>query len=509
MGTTITKGENAGGRAEKVEQALAMLAEGVERITGGEEFRRYLALAARFHRYSARNCLLILAQRPDASRVAGYRRWQEMGRQVRRGEEGIRILAPISRAVEDEATGEKARALVGFKTASVFDVAQTDGEALPEAPRPEDLHPDDPAGVASRVYEGLSRFCQAEGVALVLEDGEPGEYGRYERRERRVVLNRALPEVERAATLAHELAHHLLHQEDDAGRPDKATRETEAEGVSFAVFAYFGFDTSRFTFAYVARYAREPEVLTAALERIQKATHRLIEAVEGEEGRWASTSLSPPATVAPGRSPTTRSSCRASWWRGSGSRCAPCAWSAPTRSASRTDWSRSGRYPARTSRPARARTSIPAEGGGPMAETREQIRGRRRELIRSAGEPDNRIDACAVAISVDDLSGEVLRWRIVRLEMRGRSSRGPLSCGVEEVETGWRWWVDPAPADEEAREALGGLKGGVVPTHWQALEELPELVANPDRWEPGAWMYAVGGGRGEGTKPPRRAVEEV
>ena len=145
------------------------------------------------------------------------------------------------------------------------------------------MDPDDPAGVASRVYEGLSRFCQSEGVALVLEDGEPGEYGRYERRERRVVLNRALPEVERAATLAHELAHHLLHQEDDAGRPDKATRETEAEGVSFAVFSYFGFDTSRFTFAYVARYAREPEILTAALERIQRATRRLIGAVEGPE----------------------------------------------------------------------------------------------------------------------------------------------------------------------------------------------------------------------------------
>lgn len=270
-------------RTEKVERALATLKEGVERITSGEEFRRYLAFSARFHRYSARNCLLILCQRPDASRVAGYRRWQEMGRQVRRGEEAIRILAPVSRTVEDEATGEKARALVGFRVASVFDVSQTDGEPMPEAPRPEDLDPDDPAGVASRVYGGLRGLCEAEGVPVDLRDLAPAYYGSYHHKERRIVLNRALPEVERATTLAHELAHHMLHRQDDAGATStKATRETEAEGVAFAVFSYFGFDTSRFSFAYVSRYAGEPEVLTAALDRIQKAAHRMIEAVEGE-----------------------------------------------------------------------------------------------------------------------------------------------------------------------------------------------------------------------------------
>ena len=266
-------------RTQKVNRVLSILEEGVERITSGEEFARYLRLSARFHGYSARNCLLILAQRPGASRVAGYRRWQEMGRQVGRGEEGIRILAPVSRTVEDEGTGEKVRALVGFKVASVFDVSQTDGEPLPEAPRPKDLDPDDPTGIASMVYEGLSRFCEAEGVAVELEDRRPGEYGSYEREGRRVVLNRALSEVDRSTTLAHELAHHLLHREDD-GATTKAIRETEAEGVSFAVFSYFGFDTSRFTFAYVARYAKEPEVLKAALDRIQNATHELIGAVE-------------------------------------------------------------------------------------------------------------------------------------------------------------------------------------------------------------------------------------
>ncbi len=129
------------------------------------------------------------------------------------------------------------------------------------------------------VYEGLSRFCEARGIAVELRDLPPGHYGSYDPKGRRVTLNRALSEVERATTLTHEFAHHLLHREYD-DRTTRATRETEAEGVSFAVLGYFGCDTSRFTFAYVARHAREPEILKAALSRIQTATHELIEAVE-------------------------------------------------------------------------------------------------------------------------------------------------------------------------------------------------------------------------------------
>ncbi len=263
----------------RVEEALERLESGVSRILDGEEFKRYLSMAAKFHRYSANNCLLILMQRSDATRVAGYRAWQQLGRQVRKGEKGIKILAPISRTVaEDEETGEKVRALVGFKTTTVFDISQTDGEPLPEAPRPEELDREEGAQIAQKVYEGLSRFCEAEGVAVCFEESRRGDYGSYQREERRITLNAALPATEKATTLAHELAHHLLHVQEDGTA--KAAKEIEAEGAAFVVCAAFGLDTSRFTFAYVANYAGEPETLKAALERIQGAARRLIEAVE-------------------------------------------------------------------------------------------------------------------------------------------------------------------------------------------------------------------------------------
>jgi hypothetical protein len=135
--------ERGKGRHHKVREAVEMLDAGVERILDGEEFKSYLAFAVRFHRYSANNSLLILVQRPTATRVAGYKRWQELGRQVRRGEEGMRILAPIFRTVEDEMSGEKARILCSFKVVKVFDISQTDpvsgAPPIPEKPRPEAL----------------------------------------------------------------------------------------------------------------------------------------------------------------------------------------------------------------------------------------------------------------------------------------------------------------------------------------------------------------------------------
>ena len=123
----------------KTDELLQRLTEGVEKLTSSEEWVRYLDVQRRFHRYSFGNCLLIALQRPDATRVAGFHRWLELRRHVRRGEKGIAILAPIVHRlkVEDEATGEERTiqsAPRAFRVVHVFDVSQTDGDDLPEIP---------------------------------------------------------------------------------------------------------------------------------------------------------------------------------------------------------------------------------------------------------------------------------------------------------------------------------------------------------------------------------------
>lgn len=285
----IGRGEK---RDRKVREAMDLLEAGVEQVLDGEAFKRYLAFAARFHNYSANNFLLILVQRPDATRVAGYRKWRDLGRQVRRGEEGLKILAPILRTVEDEETGEKARILCSYKVVKVFDVSQTDpvpgAETLPQKPRPRTLRGDSKA--ARSLGQSLLALCESEGVPVSEDDPEldnlsPGANGVYLLREKRILLRCTLSADGRAKTLAHELAHHLLHRDAVASEADRPTFEAEAEGTAYAVLSYFGVDASGYSFAYVAHWAEQKGLVKAVLSKVQKAAHEIIEAVEAGRPR--------------------------------------------------------------------------------------------------------------------------------------------------------------------------------------------------------------------------------
>jgi hypothetical protein len=125
-------------RSAKLDAAHRQLVDAVASVASSEGWLHYLAAMHRFHDYSATNVMMILFQRPDAQRVAGYRTWPALGRQVVKGAQGIAIWAPCARRVEreDETTGESvtARALSGFRLVHVFDVADTEGEPLPENP---------------------------------------------------------------------------------------------------------------------------------------------------------------------------------------------------------------------------------------------------------------------------------------------------------------------------------------------------------------------------------------
>lgn len=287
--TTIGRGEK---RDRKVREAMDLLEAGVEQVLDGEAFKRYLAFAALFHNYSANNSLLILVQRPDATRVAGYRKWRGLGRQVRRGEEGLKILAPILRTVEDEETGEKARILCSYKVVKVFDVSQTDpipgAKPLPEKPRPKALRGDSDA--ARGLGRSLLAFSRSEGVPVSEDDADldkysPGANGVYLLREKRILLRSTLSADGRTKTLAHELAHHLPHRDAVGEEADRTTFEAEAEGTAYAVLCYFGVDASEYSFTYVAHWAESKEVVKTALSNIHKTVRVIVAAVERRDAR--------------------------------------------------------------------------------------------------------------------------------------------------------------------------------------------------------------------------------
>jgi hypothetical protein len=263
---------------DKIRQLHETLLTQVQALVNGDDWREFLAVASRFHRYSANNIFLILAQRADATQVAGYRRWKSLGRQVRRGERGIAILAPCvyrSRPLDDAETdgqSELARVLRGFRAVHVWDVSQTDGEPLPDV-RPELLNGDGPTGLwaALATQVGAAGFelhrasCgQANGVT---------DYGA-----RTVTVRPDVDEAQAAKTLAHELAHVLLHDGVQAAAR-RELAEVEAESVAYLVCHSAGLASNDYSLPYVARWSGgDPAQVRLTAERVITTARRVLEA---------------------------------------------------------------------------------------------------------------------------------------------------------------------------------------------------------------------------------------
>jgi N-terminal domain of anti-restriction factor ArdC len=166
----------------QTDRARRLLEESVADLASSEGWTRYLESRSRFHSYSFGNVMLIAFQRPGATRVAGYRKWQELGRQVRKGERGISILAPMVRKVDRDDGTEPDRVVSGFRTVSVFDVSQTDGEPIPEHPC-RVLTGDGPEGLEA----ALLAHAAAEGLTVATETIRGGANGFIDRAGRRIV----------------------------------------------------------------------------------------------------------------------------------------------------------------------------------------------------------------------------------------------------------------------------------------------------------------------------------
>src|SRR5215207_6586599 len=199
MGTkpqrTFSEADKAAWRAAK-QQRLADLGEQLKRqvaaVQDSDAFKRYLMAQAVFHRYSARNVFLILYQMPDATRVAGYTSWQKLGRQVRRGETGITIFAPapFKQTATDAATGEVTEELIPrFKTATVFDIAQTVGDSLPTITLGEIV-----GSAPTGAYAILVDFAASIGYTLVSHPENDDAEGRCNYEQHTISVQSGAPE---------------------------------------------------------------------------------------------------------------------------------------------------------------------------------------------------------------------------------------------------------------------------------------------------------------------------
>jgi len=269
-------------RERKLDDVLRRLKSGVDSIQESDNFREFLLTMSKFHDYSIGNLILIMLQKPEATRVAGYTTWKELGRYVRKGEKGIAILAPCMPPkktkiveLEDEEDDESLVEItpIYFKVVHVFDISQTEGQELPEVEVP---------ALTGEADEGLFNsvlsLARSQGIEVSFESRphqDPAIKGMYSGK---TIWVR--PEESRAQqlkTLLHEMAHYFS---EGVFRMPRRNAETIAESVAFTVGAHFGFDSGVRSFPYVALWAQDKKVLEQNLADIRKVSTKIIDALE-------------------------------------------------------------------------------------------------------------------------------------------------------------------------------------------------------------------------------------
>ncbi|AWB88129.1 ArdC-like ssDNA-binding domain-containing protein [Mycetocola zhujimingii] len=274
---------------EKKAQAEALhnsISEQVEQLRNSDRWTAFLDFAQAFHAYSLNNVLLILAQKPDASHVAGFRKWQALGRQVRKGEAGIRIFGYSTKKIteEDENGDEVEKSVARFPVLSVFDIGQTDlidGAEDPSAIAVQLTGADD-----FGVIDTLSTYLTAEGWTVERRPLPGRKNGYANPEEMAIVIDANLSPEHTAKTLIHEAAHVLLGHTDDMAEyaEHRGLMETEAESVAYVVAGLVGFDTSAYSVGYIAGWAEgNTELIKSTAARVLRTAHQLAGILDPED----------------------------------------------------------------------------------------------------------------------------------------------------------------------------------------------------------------------------------
>lgn len=285
-------------RKAELDEISEKLEKGIKAVFEGENYKKYLEFCSRFPKYSINNQILIMLQRPDATMCQSFTAWKNINRSVKKGEKGIRILAPAPFTIEKEkekhdedgnwilnSNGEPEKETVkivinAFKPVSTFDISQTEGDPVPE------LGIDELKGDV-KDYDSLLRIIKdIVPVPVEFEDIKGGAKGYFNTEENRIAIKSGMSEVQTIKTLLHEASHQALHSKEAEKKDDKpkstAQKEVEAESVAYIVCKYLGIETSDYSFVYLATWSKDQEVpeLRASLDTIRKTSSDMIEKIK-------------------------------------------------------------------------------------------------------------------------------------------------------------------------------------------------------------------------------------
>lgn len=262
---------------EKVKKVYAKLVDGVQNFRNTNDYVKFLKFAKNFHNYSFANIVLIFSQCENATRVAGYKTWEKLGRKVKPGSKGIEILYPMPckqkiriRDKETDEEKEEEREFLRFRPTYVFDISQTEGEPVPELKNVLNTNN------KKDLFDKLVKFCT---IPIQYLDLSGSCQGYYNPQDQFIALRKDLSYDDKASVLLHELTHFLYDDFDYANERDLS--EIFVESVAYIVADYFNLDTSPCSFRYINSWAHNDIKKVIELgTKIQNTANSFIEKLE-------------------------------------------------------------------------------------------------------------------------------------------------------------------------------------------------------------------------------------
>ena len=277
----LSKEEYIDKKQKEQQDALKKLEEGVKEVFTSEKYEEFLKTYSKFHKYSINNSIMILMQRPDASSAASFQTWKKLGRQVTKGEKGIKILVPIPYKYEKEVQNEngdketKEMSGTSFRVGNVFDISQTAGKELPKLTT-------DLKEYSAEIELAIDAIAGTSKVPVHFKsDMPPDKKGYYHIKNKEIVINDNMSDTQTFKTLIHEIAHSKIHAKD-LDKYNAHEREVQAESVAYVVCSAYGIDTSEYSFGYIAGWSsgKEMSELKESLSIIQNCSSEMTKSID-------------------------------------------------------------------------------------------------------------------------------------------------------------------------------------------------------------------------------------
>ena len=267
-------------KINKTKELFDKIVEGVNNIISSGEFERFLKFSKNFHHYSFNNIVLIYSQMKEATQVAGFKKWQSMGRKLKKGVHGIQIIYPIKRkytkiiegqdSLLDDNNKEQEVEYMTYRYTYVYDISQTVGKPLPLENNA--LNSDN----KKEFYKFLKTFSPYK---IEEEDIFGTAKGYWIEKEQKIIIKKSLSIDDKVSVLLHELTHAFY--DDFDYKEDKNLSETFVESVAYIVADYFDLDTSLCSFEYIASWVGEDTKIILELgDKIQKCANSFIKKLE-------------------------------------------------------------------------------------------------------------------------------------------------------------------------------------------------------------------------------------